>query len=216
VRARHHHSANPVTADAWLDLGFARFIDMAVMDTALASRRDDDRFGEFEFRRAGPDDEAAIQALATELFRSFADPPIFVPFLPETASARDQFIAERLADDGCPHWLAVANGRLVAMQIFEEPTSAHWHQSLMQSPERGLYLFLACTVREARSTGVGAALFAHSMAWAREAGYERCAAHYLTASRAAAFWRGRGFQTISHWMSRVIDDRAVWARGRPG
>jgi GNAT superfamily N-acetyltransferase len=100
------------------------------------------------------------------------------------------------------------------MQLFVEPTSPEWHLSRQQAPERCVYCFLACTVPEARSRGVGAALFARSTTWAREAGYEHCAAHYLTASRATPFWRGLGFRPISHWLSRAVDERVIWAHGR--
>jgi len=61
--------------------------------------------------------------------------------------------------------------------------------------------------------GVGAALFARTMAWAREAGYDDCMVHFLTASRAAPFWRGLGFQPVSEWMRRLVDERAIWAHG---
>lgn len=206
--------ANRVSADAWLDLGFARYIDMGIVETA-AAMGGDGATGDYEFRVAGADDEEAVQMMMTELIRSFADAPIFVPFLPETAPARRQFVIEHLADPTCPHWLAFRDGRPAAMLMFEEPTSAHWHQSKLQSPERGLYLYLACTLPEARSTGIGAALFRRSMAWAREAGYERCTVHYLNASRASSFWRGLGFQPVSQWLVRAIDERAVWANGRP-
>ena len=67
---------------------------------------------------------------------------------------------------------------------------------------------------EARGTGLGAALYRRSMAWARDAGSERCSVHYFNASRASSFWRGLGFQPASRWMVRTVDERAVWAHGR--
>lgn len=205
--------ANRATDDVWLDLGFARFIEMGIVETALAGAADDGP-ADVTFRQAGPDDEDAVQTLVSELFRSFADAPIFVPFLPETAAARRQSVTEHLADPTCPHWLALCDGQPVAMLLFKEPTSPHWNQSKMESSERGLYCSLACTMPEARGTGLGAALFRRSMAWARDAGYERCSVHYFNASRASSFWRGLGFQPASRWMVRAIDERAVWANGR--
>ena len=102
---------------------------------------------------------------------------------------------------------------LCRWQLFIEPGSPHWHVSALQAPDDGVCLFLACTMPEMRSSGVGAALFAHTMGWAREAGYERCVARYVTASRAAGLWRGLGFRPVSHWLSRVIDERVIWAHG---
>jgi GNAT superfamily N-acetyltransferase len=126
---------------------------------------------------------------------------------------RRRFVAERLADPACTCWLAIARGRPVGMQVFVEPHSPHWHEPKLETPRQALYLSLAATALEARGTGVGAALTGHTMVWAREAGYERCTAHFLTASRAASFWQGQGFRPVTHWLTRTIDERTTWARG---
>ena len=206
--------ANRDTAETWSDLGFGRLIEMGVRDTEPSAATPLTRDHDFEVRRATAADEEAIQTLATEMLRAWSSPPAFIPFLPETAAARRQFIAEMLADLACPHWLACAEGRVVGMHVFTEPASAHWHVSTLQSPPQSVYLFLASTMPEELSRGVGAALLAQTIAWAREAGYPRCAAHYVTATRAAPFWRGLGFRPASHWLSRSIDERALWARGQ--
>ena len=130
-------------ADPWLDLGFAPFVTMAVRPTTPPAERADRPAPDVTVRRATADDEATVQALVTELMRSFADPPIFVPFLPETAAERAKFVADRLADPACPCWLAFVNGRPVGLQLFEEPSSSHWHLSPLESVPRGVYLFLA-------------------------------------------------------------------------
>jgi GNAT superfamily N-acetyltransferase len=205
--------SRPDVLEIWSNLGFGRFIALSVRDTSASVEVESARGLELEFRRATADDEEALNALMTELFRSFSDPPIFVPFLPETTSARQRLVTERLADPASPFWLALARGRPVGMQLLVEPHSAHWHEPKLETPGRSLYLFLASTAPEARGTGVGAALTAHTMAWAREAGYERCTAHFLTASRAAGFWQGLGFRPMTHWLSRTIDERTTWARG---
>jgi GNAT superfamily N-acetyltransferase len=204
------------SAEPWLDLGFGRLAAFAVRGTEPPPREEPGITLDIAVRRAGAGDEDVVQALVTELVRALAAPPIFLPFLPETAVGRRQVVAEYLADPLCPYWLAFAAGRPMGMQMFEEPASPHWHQSPLESPEQGLYLYLACTLPEARGRGVGAALLARTMAWAREAGYERCALHYLTASHAASFWRGRGFRPVTYWMCRAIDERAVWATGNRG
>jgi GNAT superfamily N-acetyltransferase len=206
--------AHPRIEDEWRDLGFARFIELGVRDTSDAVASPSGAERSIEIRLAEPGDAEAVQTLAAELFRSFADAPIFVPFMPETDAARRKLEADLLADEGCPAWLAFLDGQLAGMQLFVEPTSPEWHLAKQQAPDRSVYLFLACTAPDARSGGIGAALLARGMSWAREAGYERCAVHYLTASRAAPFWRGLGFQPISQWLSRVVDERAIWAHGR--
>jgi hypothetical protein len=81
-----------------------------------------------EVRRAVAGDEEGMQSLVTELFRTFADPPIFIPFLPLTAAERRRWVVDRLADPASVFWLDFANDRLVGLQMFEEPASAHWHR----------------------------------------------------------------------------------------
>jgi GNAT superfamily N-acetyltransferase len=210
-----HYVTCPFAGDAietWLDLGFARFIEMGARDTRPPVDCSGACTLDVEYRRASPDDADAIHMLTAQLFQSFADPPICLPYLPETEPGRRQLSAELLADPSCPHWLAFAQGRLIGMHIFVEPDSPQWHLAKLQAPERCVYLFLACTDPAFRSAGVGAALFAQGMEWARDAGYERCAVHYLTASRAARFWRGLGFRPVSLWLRRSIDDRMLWSR----
>jgi GNAT superfamily N-acetyltransferase len=202
--------ATPDTLETWSDLGFSRFTALGVRSTAMPDDAEVQSAVNLEMRQAVASDEESIQALVTELFQTFADAPIFVPYLPETAAERRSFVADHLADPACPHWLAFANGRLVGMHMFEEPHSTHWHQSKLQSPARSVYLFLAWTAPETRSMGVGAALLNRTLMWAREAGYETCMAHFLTASRAAAFWRSQGFQPVSYWLHRMVDERMTW------
>ena len=204
----------PETNESWSDLGFGRFIACGVRATAPFDERLGPCATDLTIRRASAADEEAIQMAMIEFFRSFADPPNFVPFLPETAAERRRFVAEHLADAGCPIWIACADDRLVALQMFEEPSSTQWHQSRLQTPPCALYLYIAYTVADARSTGVGAALLDHTMAWARASGYDHCMAHWATASRAAAFWRGRGFRPVSYWLYRTVDERAPWADGQ--
>jgi GNAT superfamily N-acetyltransferase len=204
--------ASPEATEIWADLGFGRFIALAARDTRPLAGHATGHVPEVVIRRATADDADVIQSLMTELFRSFAEPPLFVPCLPETDAARRQDVADYLADPGCPHWLAVAVDRVVGLLILEEPTSPQWHQPPLQSPPRAVYIDWAWTAPEMRSRGVGAALFAHAMAWAREAGYTSCLVDFMTASRAAPFWRNLGFRPVSYLLRRVVDDRVAWIR----
>jgi GNAT superfamily N-acetyltransferase len=206
--------ATPEVAEAWWNLGFGRRIALSARTTTLPEARDSPRAVELAVRRAAAQDEGAVYGLVTEFVRSTSDPPIFLPFLPETTAERRKWVADHLADPNCPCWLAFAEERPVALHLFEEPASPLWHQSALETPPRAVYLHIACTAPEARSTGIGAALLHHTMAWARAAGYGACLAHYLTSSRASLFWRGLGFQPVSYWLVRAIDDRATWANDR--
>lgn len=204
--------AGPLDA-AWADLGFARFIALGVRSTGP-----DPALGTLppgvSVRRAGPDDVAAVTDLTVELLRTFADAPIFVPWLPEAAPSVAPWVAEHLEDPDCCWWLACEGDRPVAYQLFVAPTSPHWHEGAMQAPEGSVYLFLAATVADRRGCGLGAALLNHGLDQAAQAGHAHCLLHWLTASRAARFWQGCGLVPLNHWMRRAIDPRAVF--GRPG
>jgi GNAT superfamily N-acetyltransferase len=207
--------ARPDVLEIWQDLGFSRFIAMNVRPTAAPEAPATRKAADIVVRRATPDDEDVVYELVTEMFRSFAEAPSFVPFLPETARERRQFVADYLADPGSHQWLAVVNDRVVGLQTVDEPTSPLWYQAAIQAPPHAVYLFLGSTLPEARSRGIGAALFMHAMAWAREAGYDTCMLDFLTASRAAPFWRGLGCQTVSYLLRRSVDERAIWGRASP-
>jgi GNAT superfamily N-acetyltransferase len=202
--------ANRETAETWSDLGFGRYIELGVRDTEPSAPAPLTTTRDLAVRRATAADEDAVQTLLTEMFRAWSSPPAFILFLPETTAARRQFIAALLDDPVSPHWLAIAGNRVVGMQVFTEPASPHWFVSTLQTPPQSVYLFLASTLPEERGRGVGTALLAHTIAWAREAGYARCMAHYVTATPAAAFWRKQGFRPVSHWLSRTLDERALW------
>ena len=206
--------ANPDTAEPWWDLGFGRYIALSTRATTPSAEHAPDHGMDITIRRAAPGDTDTVQALTTEFFRTVADPPIFVPFLPETAAERCRFVDDHLADPACPIWLALVDDRPVGMHLFIEPTSSQWHQSPVETPPRAVYLFIACTVPDVRSTGIGAAFVERTLAWAREAGYDHCTAHFLTTSRANPFWRGLGFRPVSYWMFRAVDERVIWANGR--
>lgn len=211
-----HYISVPMYQEAsepWWDLGFGRFIALGVRGVAVRDEPAPRLPQDLEMRRATVEDEEVVQDAMVEFFRSFAGTPIFVPFLPETAAERRKFVAERLADSGCPVWLAFAKGQFAGLQMFEEPSSAHWHLSPLEVPPRSVYLAIAYTVPEARGSGIGAALLRYTLTWARDAGYHSCTAEWVTASRAAPFWRGQGFRPVSCWMCRAVDPRAVWADG---
>jgi GNAT superfamily N-acetyltransferase len=152
-------------------------------------------------------DEEAVQQLAAELFRSFSDPPIFLPSLQETMPNLRQLVHELLADPASPVWIAIRHDRVEAMQLFITPDSPSWHLSPLSTPEQSLYLSFACTDANARSTGINTALLARTMEWAAGAGYAYYTLHYLTASRAAKYWTSQGFRQLTVSLRRHLDPR---------
>lgn len=212
-----HYITTPSHAAAsepWWELGFGQFMTAGLRATVSTGAPASPAHEDLEFRRAIAADEQMVQDASTALFRSFSEPPMFVPFPPETAAERKRLVSEHLADPGCTFWLALSGDRLLSLLLFVEPTSPLWHQSPLEAPARCIYLFFAHTAPEARGAGIGAALVDHALAWSREAGYDACLVHWMSSSRAARFWRGRGFQPVSHWMRRILDERSIWADGR--
>jgi GNAT superfamily N-acetyltransferase len=194
--------------DAWYALGFGQQVSLSMRRTEPIPTSPN---LEVDVRQATPADEANVQELSIELFRTFADSPILMPFLPGVSTDLCEHVSGWLADPASPIWLAVRNGRVEAMQVFLTPDAPDWFISPIEAPERSLYLLFACTAADARSSGVNTALLARTMDWAREAGYTHCLLHYLTASRAAGYWQAQGFRPVRHWLCRQVDPRVAQA-----
>jgi GNAT superfamily N-acetyltransferase len=197
---------------AWFGLGFGQSFVQAARDTGPLAVGDE--APGLEIRPAAAADHATILALADGLHRSFAASPTYRPYLPELVPDVHAHQAELLADPHVTHWVAARAGRVVGFQSVIAPASAAWFLAPLAAPERGVYLFQAFVVPEARGTGVGTALLARALGWAREAGYEHCSLHYLAASPAAGFWRGHDFRPLVCTLSRHVDERIAWVRAR--
>ena len=202
--------ARPAWNDAWADLEFGRLVALGVRPTTPVVTPPAPPAG-ITLRLASPADYDALQSAIVPFFRSFTSPPQFLPFVEEAIPAQRRFAADLLADSDCATWLAVdAEGGLVAFLVFVGPDSPHWSQTQLTTPDGSVYLQIAYTVPEARSSGLGAALVGRAMAWAHDAGYAYCLADWITASRAASFWLRQGFRPLTYWLRRTIDPRASW------
>ncbi|MFT4038845.1 MAG: GNAT family N-acetyltransferase [Thermomicrobiales bacterium] len=198
-------------SEAWDDLEFGRFTALGAQrvaevpePTSMPAR--------FSCRRADLADLPALEAATVAFFRSLAGPPAFLPFMEEAIPAQRQIIAELLADPACTVLLAVdAAGELAGYMALVEQSSPHWMLSPLSAPSSAVYLQIAYVAPQWRGAGVGAALAARSLEWAKERGAEHCLVEWITASRAAAFWRRQGFQVINYWRRRSVDPRAAWA-----
>lgn len=208
-----HFASAPARAawnEAWADLEFGRLVALGARETTPAAMPAAPPAG-ITFRLASPADGDALRSAIVPFFRSFTSPPQFLPFVEEAIPAQRQFAADLLADSACAAWLAVdAAGSLLSFLVFVGPSSPHWGQSRLTTPDDSVYLQIAYTVPEARGGGLGAALVAHTMCWTHEAGYAYCLADWVTASRAAMFWQRQGFRPLTYWLRRTVDCRASW------
>jgi GNAT superfamily N-acetyltransferase len=192
--------------DEWCELGFGRWASFAVRTTATDL---DVPTQSLEFRQATPADREAVCALARHLWISYCEPPLHFPFLPEVMPDLDRQAETYIEDPTTPVWLALHDGAPVALQLFIEPGSPHWFTSPLEAPPGSIYLFWASTDPIYRGSGANTALLARTLQWARQEGYEACSLNFLSASFAAEYWRRQGFRTVSHYLVRRLDPRAV-------
>ena len=196
--------------EAWRGLGFAP-------DTVAALRATDPPSAPapgLEIRRARPDELETVMGFSSALLAHHARPPMYIPRLRETERDERTYQAKLLADPACAHWLAFRDGEAVGMQSFQPPPA---FLSPLVVPEAATYLLQGVTLSAARGTGVGRALLARSMAWARDAGHQTCLLHFLGMNRVAArFWLGSGFRPVELRLVRRIDERVAWGPRVPG
>ena len=148
----------------------------------------------------------AEQALAILL--DLTRTPACLPKPPESAGAAlGQMIEGLLANADLAQWVAIRDGRAVAMQLFDRTDD---HPPALFTPAPAVYLLGAYTVPSARGEGIGRALLARSLRWAREAGYGWCVLDYFPANPPAArFWEGAGFMPLAYRLCRQLDERVM-------
>ena len=208
----HHaieiNAGDEVASDAWFSLGFGQVSTLAARDTAAVDSMAAASAGHLDVRRVGAEEIDVVMTLGDALARHHNSSPIFLPYIPEESDPGFRgYALELLQKPGNAHWIAYRDGRAVGMQTFHEQDFAE-----LARPDRAVYLFMGVTMPEARGTGLGRALLRHSMAWAREEGYERCTLHFLAANISAArFWLGSGFQPLAQRLARQVDERVAWA-----
>ncbi len=159
--------------------------------------------------RAASGDEANVLHLATELWRSFTDPPILMPWIEESLLDFHNHLRKSLDDPTSPIWLAVRSGRPAAMQLFLTPESDDWFAGPFAAASGSLYLILAGAAANSRGRGTHTALLRHTMRWARDSGYHAMLLHRFSPSFAAEYWHRQGFRPVTHWMIRRIDPRSL-------
>ena len=202
--------------EIWFRMGFGAVTTYAGRDV---SPTEPAPLGDgIEIRRATPEDHAEVDRLEAVNGRFHHAGPVFWPFLWEDVRAsasglskyaleRDRhgiFLATRTSEDGVPETLGMQ--MLFAGMAFGPPAA---------TPERAAYLFHGIVEPDLRGGGVGSALLARSLEWARDSGHDYITLHYASMNPLGGpFWESRGFETIAYSAERRIDDRVAWARPR--
>ncbi len=185
-------AGEPGLEEAWHGLGFGRVVVDAVRDLGPVKEPG----AAVLVRRAGPEDAGTLACLERALWEHMAAPPVCRVHPPPGGLAD---AVERLTDPARPVWFAESDGTdlgFVSLQV-EGDTPA-----VLRSP--GLvYCDGAFVEHEARRQGVGAALLAAALDWAREEGFTGCTVDFESANpEAARFWPRAGFRPVLHFLAR--------------
>jgi len=186
--------------DAWKWFGFG----MITVDAVLATQSLDLPNIGMNIRPADAGDADTLFKLARKLQDHITSAPVF--FIHDLGYFQDW-----LEEPGRAAWLAFAPTR-------ESPNQAIGFIALepgddcecaFLSDHKTVNIAAAFTFLEERGKGVASALLAHSLNWARDAGYTRCAVDFESTNiQAARFWM-RWFEPVSFSLMRSIDDRLL-------
>jgi GNAT superfamily N-acetyltransferase len=198
---------------SWFALGFGHDDTLAVRDMAPVAPLPATMLP-VTVRRATTADVVVLADQAVAVLEWLTAPPTCLPPPPDRAKADLQaMIAALLADPALAQWVALRGSEVVGSQLFDASTP---YLADLVAPERAIYLLGAYTTPAARGQGVGRALLAESLQWAREAGHAWCALSYIPANPAGSgFWEQHGFQPLVYRLCRQLDERVCHDQTRP-
>lgn len=154
-------------------------------------------------RRAGVEDAQQAWELDQALHRYMADPPTLL-FDDEEEGPDD--VRQWLADPGNTMWLAEQDGQAVAFMLFGP---ANEDASTIIADEGTASITGAFTRGSIRGGGIGKALLNEGLAWARQAGYRRCAVDWEPENvEGSRFWL-KHFKPVVYSLARYVDERFV-------
>jgi GNAT superfamily N-acetyltransferase len=161
-------------------------------------------------RRAGPDDAEAVAALGAVLPAHMWRAPTFGAWLPEWRAGLPGGYAGALADSDHATFVAVANGEVVAFQLWGPADPG---KAIDIVPQPAAELSTAVTAPRARGRGAMRALHALGLGWARDRGHTICIADWRSANlEADGAWTALGYAPYAHRLHRHVDPRVAWAR----
>jgi ribosomal protein S18 acetylase RimI-like enzyme len=194
--------------DAWLSLGFAYQQAFALLD--LAEVENVAPPAGLTLRMARPEDGPALAAMAHFTAAHQTRSPVFAPAPSEYFDElREGYAGLVQNDETAAVWLALMDGDLIGVQAYYEAPAA---ENNFLSDDGWIELAAANIHPDQRGRGIGRALTAAGLGWARRQGYAVCLADWrVTNLLAARFWPRRGFTPVYYRLERRIDPRIAWA-----
>ena len=187
--------ADEPVLEAWLGVAFA-------IQQVHGERQLDD-VGEppapdgFTIRRGGLEDLAAAARIAPIITDLQMGAPVWSGLVRPSDEQFRKNMREALADSQATWFLAERDGEPLGGLL------------LWADPGEPISLDVAATLPEARGTGVGSALTAHALWWAKEQGYGRIKADWRVANLLASrFWPKRGFRPTAYRLVRYLHPQA--------
>jgi GNAT superfamily N-acetyltransferase len=191
---------------SWFSLGFGQRDVFAVRETTPRVPAAPGALG-VHCRRGGATDQAAVRRLLTDLYRSSAGAPSWVPFLPDAVTG---ILAEQermLNDPGRAYWLACHSDQALGLHVVNLPDypPSVWD---IGGPGPVPHVDMAVTAPAARGQGIGTALLNTVLAAAYAADQPWCTVAWQTTNLLAdRFWRRQGFRPLHTQLARSIDPR---------
>jgi GNAT superfamily N-acetyltransferase len=155
-----------------------------------------------DIRRAGPQDLERVIEIQEDLYLYHTRSPIF---LMGERKERGYYL-DWLQDPNKEVWLAFEKGEPAA---FMRLGPADPEVAAIIRDEKTTSIYGAYTKENMRRTGLGAALLAHALQYAQEAGYERCAVSFEPMNPLGkGFWL-KTFTPVCLTMARFVDERLI-------
>ena len=181
--------------DAWFRLSFGASAALALRETGSEESFD----GGVEIRRGTKDDIGEMARLDVEMSAAMQPAPSFSEMPLQPVEEVEAEWRDDPDQDAFEMFVAEREGRIVGhIVLYRRPPD-------LRVAPNGIDLAAASTEPQARGTGVGRALTAHVLRWAREHGYPVMTTDWrMTNLWASRFWPKRGFRVAFLRLYRSI------------
>jgi GNAT superfamily N-acetyltransferase len=181
--------------DAWFRLSFGASGVLALRGTAF----EEDFDGDVEIRPGTQNDLAEMARLDVEMAGAMRPAPSFSDTPVQTVEEVEAEWRDDPDENAFELFVAERDGRIVGhIVLYRRPPD-------VRVPRNSIDLAAASTEPEARGTGVGRALTAHVIGWAREHGHPVMTTDWrMTNLWASRFWPKRGFRVAFLRLYRSI------------